>query len=114
MNETELRRGTTSPAMMYATYIVRRTQIYLEESQHETLSTRAAAVGSTTSELIREAVDAYLAGPQADRGQLLAFREAVRAVAGSVPRLPEGSSYVNEMRAVDLDREQALERRRRP
>ncbi len=97
---------------MYDTYIMKRTQIYLEEAQHDTLSRRAAVVGTTKSDLIREAVDAYLAGPRAERGQLLAFRDAVRAAAGSVPRLPEGSRYVEELRAIDADRERALEHRR--
>ena len=100
--------------MMYDTYIVKRTQIYLEESQDASLSMRAAAVGTTRSHLIREAIDAYLAGSQAERTQLVAFRSAVLAAAGSVPRLPEGSRYVEELRTIDADRERALERRRHP
>ncbi|HZP89388.1 MAG TPA: ribbon-helix-helix protein, CopG family [Actinomycetota bacterium] len=39
-------------------------QIYLEESQHKSLSRRARAAGATTSDVIREAVDAFLAEPK--------------------------------------------------
>ena len=98
---------------MYAIYIMRRTQIYLDESQHERLGMRARSAGTTRSELIREAVEAYLSGPQSENTRLLAFREAVREAAGSVRRLPEGRRYVEELRGGDVQREQDLENRRR-
>ena len=41
---------------------VKRTQIYLEERQARELERRAAARHTTKSELIREALDAYLLG----------------------------------------------------
>jgi hypothetical protein len=96
---------------MYMMYIVRRTQIYLDDAQHERLGRRARAARTTTSDLIREAVDAYL-GPDDKQTQLLAFRAAVRAVAGSSPRLPKGRRYVDEIRRGDVDRERDLEERR--
>ena len=98
---------------MYTPYIVRRTQIYLSEVQHERLSERAQAAGTTKSDIIREAVDAFLAGPETEETRLLAFRAAVRAAAGSVPRLPTGRRYVEELRKADAERERALEARRR-
>lgn len=98
---------------MYNPYIMKRTQIYLEESQDERLGRRARAAGTTKSDLIREAVDAYLAGPEDDGTQLLSFRAAVRAVAGAAPRLPEGRRYVEEMRQADAERERDIETRRR-
>ncbi len=98
---------------MYYTYIVKRTQIYLDESQHERLGRRAAAAGTTKSDLIREAVDAYLAGPENEKTQLLAFRAAVRAAAGSVRRLPKGRLYVEQLHRADTERERDLEDRRR-
>lgn len=98
---------------MYALYIVRRTQIYLDESQHERLGKRAAAAGTTKSDLIREALDAYLAGPENEKTQLLAFRAAVRAVAGSARRLPKGRRYVEQLRRADAERERELQDRRR-
>lgn len=98
---------------MYDVYIMRRTQIYLDESQHERLGKRARATGTTTSDLIREAVDAYLGGREDDQTQLLAFRTAVRAAAGAAPRLPKGRRYVEELRKGDAQRERALEERRR-
>jgi predicted DNA-binding protein len=97
---------------MYKIYIVRRTQIYLDESQHERLGRRARAIGTTTSDLIREAVDAYLGGPEDQRAQLLAFRAAVHAAAGAAHRLPKGSRYVEELRRGDLERERDLQERR--
>ncbi|MGH2785590.1 MAG: CopG family transcriptional regulator [Actinomycetota bacterium] len=97
---------------MYATYIVKRTQIYLDESQDERLGRRARAVGTTKSDLIREAVDAYLEGPESKSTQLMAFRTAVRAVAGSARRLPKGSRYVEEIRRADIERERDLSDRR--
>lgn len=101
-----------NPFLMYAVYIVKRTQIYLEEAQDERLTERAAAIGTTKSDLIREAVDAYLGGPDDDRSELLAFRMAVRSAAGTVSRLPDGSRYVDAVRAADADRQRDLDRRR--
>ena len=99
---------------MYIPYIVKRTQIYLEESQDERLAKRAALTGTTKSDLIREAIDAYLTGPPGDRARLEAFRSAVRAAAGSVPRLPSGRRYVEGIRRADSERASDIESRRRP
>lgn len=107
-------RGIECGEAMYAVYIVRRTQIYLEDAQHERLSRRARAAGTSTSDLIREAVDAYLAGRKGEEAQLAAFRVAVRAAAGTARRLPNGRRYVEEVRRADAERAQALERRRPP
>ena len=48
---------------MYNTYIMKRTQIYLDDEHDRRLSERADAAGTTKSALIREAIDAYLAEP---------------------------------------------------
>lgn len=42
------------------TYIMRRTQIYLDEDQDRRLAARARADGVTKSAVIREAVDQFL------------------------------------------------------
>lgn len=89
---------------MYDTYIVTRTQIYLDDDQHRRLAQRARAAGTTKSELIRRAVDAYLSGPLDDRGRLLAFRAAVQAAAGAAERLPPGREYVDDIRRADVER----------
>ena len=92
---------------MYDLYIVRRTQIYLDEEQAERLQSRAAAEGTTLSALIRRAIDALL--ERGDEGErLTAFRRAVEASAGLAPDLPAGRSYVEELRERDLERERAL------
>jgi hypothetical protein len=98
---------------VYDSYIVKRTQIYLDDSQDADLARRAAAEGVTKSALIRRAVDEYLDN-DADAGLRLArFRAAVDAVAGAAPDLPEGSIYVERLRALDANRQEEIERRRR-
>jgi len=106
-------RGLLRP--MYDSYIVKRTQIYLDETQSDALSRRAKAEGLTKSALIRRAVDAYLHddGGGNDKLRLTRFKAAVEAVAGAAPDLPPGSLYVERLRALDLRRQEELERRRR-
>ena len=96
---------------MYDLYIVKRTQIYLTEAQLSHLADRAATRGVTTSHVIREAVDEYLMEQPSDQLQLERFRAAVKRVAGSVPRLPDGRTYVAEIRAGEENRREELERR---
>lgn len=98
---------------MYDRYIVRRTQIYLDDRQDEQLGRRAAAEGVTKSALIRRALDAYLDGAGDEDVQLARFKTAAEAVAGIAPDLPEGRVYVERLRAVDVSRQEEIERRRR-
>lgn len=92
---------------------MKRTQIYVEEEQDESLAKRAVAAGVTKSTLIREAIDAYLRGPADQRLHLDRFRAAVRAAAGSADHLPDGKSYVEALRALDVHRQEEIDRRRR-
>jgi len=92
---------------------MKRTQIYVDEEQDESLAQRAAAAGVTKSTLIRAAIDAYLKGPPDERLRLDRFRAAVRAAAGSAAYLPDGKSYVEALRAVDVRRQEEIELRRR-
>lgn len=92
---------------------MKRTQIYVDEEQDQSLAKRAAAAGVTKSTLIREAIDAYLKGPPDQRLRLDRFRAAVRAVAGRADYLPDGKSYVEALRALDLRRQEEIEHRRR-
>lgn len=62
---------------MYGAYIMRRTQIYLEESQHRELAQRARVGGVTLSELIRRAIDAELSRPPDGDAWRQEWREAV-------------------------------------
>jgi hypothetical protein len=94
-------------------YIIKRTQIYLDEKQDEALAKRAAATRVTKSTLIREAIDAYLKGQPDERLRLDRLRAAVRAAAGSADYLPDGKSYVEALRALDVQRQDEIERRRR-
>jgi Ribbon-helix-helix protein, copG family len=92
---------------------MRRTQIYLDDKQDEELGRRAAAEGLTKSALIRRAVDEYLDNDADDELRLARFRAAVDAVAGAAPDLPQGSLYVERLRAIDAGRQEEIERRRR-
>jgi len=99
---------------MYATYIVKRTQIYLDAAQDTMLEARAQSIGTTKSALIREAIDAYLGdSPAAENSELRRLRTAVTEAAGIAPYLPAGEQYVEDLRAKDAEREGDLVRRRR-
>lgn len=90
---------------------MQRTQIYLDQEQTTRLDERAASNGATRSELIRQAVDAYLDQPDERNEQvrLARFKEAVEHVAGSAPYLTH--EYVEEMRAAGARKLDRLERR---
>lgn len=90
-----------------------RTQIYLDEGQTRRLDERARASGRTRSDMIREAIEAYLASPDEGESRLDAFRRAVSDAAGIAPYLPPGAEYVDAVRAADAGRQAELERGRR-
>jgi predicted DNA-binding protein len=96
---------------MYDTYIMKRTQIYLEADQDRRLATRATASGVTKSTLIREAIETYLAMP-GDADKLAQFRAAVDAVAEAPLQVPDGETYVETIRAADIARQAELDERR--
>lgn len=111
------RRVGPRDGVMYAIYIVKRTQIYIEERQDALLGKRARAAGVTKSTLIREAIDSYLNGGTDDeRSQLEAFRAAVNHFRRHPLSLPPGKEYVERLRRADVVRQRELERRwrRRP
>lgn len=93
---------------MYDLYIMRRTQIYLDEGQAERLASRAAAEGGTLSALIRRAIDEMLDRERDGSARLAAFRDAVADTAGAVPELPSGESYVEVLRSRDAALEREL------
>lgn len=95
---------------MYGAYIMRRTQIYLEPRQSDALARRARRQGSTTSHLIREAIDRYLEVPERDEERLARFREALDASFGIARHLAPGDEYVERLRAADRARDDALRR----
>jgi predicted DNA-binding protein len=95
---------------MYAPYIVRRTQIYLDEEQDRRLAERARATGRTKSDLIREAVDRLLDEPVGEDEELARFRAAVDAAFGIAPYLEDGVAYVRKLRDIDRRRQERRER----
>jgi Ribbon-helix-helix protein, copG family. len=98
---------------MYVSYIMKRTQIYLEADQERRLAARAMAAGTTKSLLIREAVESYLTTSTDEASRLAAFRNALDTVEATPAGLPDGASYVEDLRSADLRRDDELERRRR-
>lgn len=97
---------------MYASYIMKRTQIYLEEGQDRQLSARASATGETKSTIIRQAIDAFLEGPSDRDVRMSRFRAALDELADHPLALPDGHAYVEAVRAPDVARQDELERRR--
>jgi ribbon-helix-helix CopG family protein len=95
---------------MYITYIVRRTQIYLEEDQDARLERRAKEDGVTKSSLIRAAIDTYLQGPEERARSLARWQAVLDEVAGIAPYLPPGKEYVEELRKADRRRQEELDR----
>ena len=86
--------------------IVERTQIYLTEQQQRELERRAISSGRTKSDLIREALDAFL-GLQLSKAEWQRrWREALDAIAGIAPYLSEGDAYAQELRHADVERQQ--------
>ena len=108
---------------------MRRTQIYLDDGQTARLDQRAVAKGVTRSTVIRRgdrgrcgggglvakgvtrstvirhAVDEYLARDEWDPAAWRArWQEAVTNTAGIAPYLPDGSAYVEGLRAADAER----------
>ena len=99
--------------MMYVSYIVKRTQIYLDVDQDRRLARRATAVGTSKSTLIREAIESYLSSADDDAGRLKRFRAALDGVKQAPVKLESGRDYVDRMRAVDEERREERERPRR-
>jgi predicted transcriptional regulator len=97
---------------MYASYIMRRTQIYLGEEQDRRLAERARATGRTKSDLIREAVDRLLDAPLTEEEELARFRAAAGAAFGIAPYLEDGPAYVRRLRGADRRRQERLEEQR--
>ncbi len=89
---------------MYSLYIVKRTQIYLNDLQDQALAVRAKEVGSTKSALIREAIDGYLESPADNDAALARLRVALSEAAGVASDLASGIEYVETLRAADRAR----------
>ena len=97
---------------MYASYIVKRTQIYLEDTQAAELGRRARARGATASRMIREAIDAYLAEPDVAAERDARYRAALNEAFGVAPYLPDGATYVEQLRGIERSHQAELEARR--
>ena len=97
--------------MVYISYTMRRTQIYLDADQVDQIGRRARAGGVTKSTVIREAIASYLSTPD-EADEVARFRAALDAAGARPIDLPDGQSYVEALRAADLDREEELEARR--
>lgn len=90
---------------------MKRTQVYLDEAQDRLLDRRAEAEGTTKSALIRRAIDDYLASEDDEGSRLARFKEAAAAAAGIAPYLPDGATYMEEVRKADTERMRQLDER---
>ncbi len=97
---------------MYTAYIVKRTQIYLDSEQSRELAARAKRQGTTSSHIIREAIDEYLEHPESEgERRLQRYHAAVKEAFGVAPYLPDGASYVESLRAADSERARRISER---
>lgn len=92
-------------------YIVKRTQIYLDEEQDRRLAARARAHGVTKSDLIRQAIDVFLEEADSDARQLEEFKAAVQYFQEHPLELPDMDDSLTRSRAASLERQAELERR---
>jgi predicted DNA-binding protein len=99
--------------LMYVSYIMKRTQIYLEADQDRRLARRATAVGTTKSTLIREAIESYLSTSNDEAARLAEFHAALDAIERSPADLPDGRTYVEQLRRADRERDEEIEKHRR-
>lgn len=81
----------TSVLMRRIVRVVRRTQIYLDESMDRELRQRAASEGRSAAALIREAVTAYLARPDPPDGD-----DPIRAMAGAFAGMGRDASVEHD------------------
>ncbi len=98
--------------MMYVSYIMKRTQIYLDLDQDHRLARQATAAGTSKSTLIREAIESYLSSADDEAGRLKQFQSALDGVERAPVKLESGRDYVERMRTVDEERREDSERRR--
>jgi predicted DNA-binding protein len=98
---------------MYVSYIMKRTQIYLEADQDRRLASRATTAGTTKSTLIREAIESYLSTSEGEAARLAEFHAALDAIERSPANLPDGRTYVDELRQADRERDEDIEGHRR-
>lgn len=89
--------------------LVERTQIYLTERQQRELERRVINSGRTKSDLIREALDAYLGTERTEEEWRHRWQAAVDGAYGIAPYLP--ADYIETLREVDAKRQEELERR---
>ena len=106
----ELRSDEGLSQVMYDIYIVKRTQIYLGDAQDRALAARAAASGTTKSQVIRVAVEEYLAKPQDSD-----WPTRMRQILDDLKKHPvhlepdvSGAAYVDHYRSFDAERERDL------
>ena len=97
--------------MVYDSYIMKRTQIYLDERQDERLAHRARSAGTTKSTVIREAIEEYLAKPDED-ARLAELRAVLDALERKPLALPDGAAFVDALRQADTSRDAEIESRR--
>jgi Arc/MetJ-type ribon-helix-helix transcriptional regulator len=84
---------------------MKRTQIYLDESQHERVSAAATRRGVTSSAVIRAAIDRYLVQEQSPLDRLNELKTLGRLLAQTAESAgPSGAEIVDELRRASAER----------
>lgn len=90
-------------------YIMQRTQIYLDDEQHRSLTALARQRNATASSLIRAAIDDYLAAQLTPREKLDRLRALGAKFASSVSdEHSDAREAVDSIRATDAARLNSL------
>ncbi len=87
---------------------MRRTQIYLDDRQHGDLAALAKQRGVTSSALIREAIDRYIAGQLSPQEKLAELRALGAKFAARSASADDSAATVDNLRSGDARRLESL------
>lgn len=87
---------------------MRRTQIYLDDRQHGDLAALAKQRGVTSSALIREAIDRYIAGQLSPQEKLAELRALGAKFAARSASADDSATTVDNLRSGDARRLESL------
>lgn len=89
-------------------YIMRRTQIYLDDQQHSSLAALANERGVTASAVIREAIDQYIARRLSPQQKLAELRTLGEKFGFANPGGTDSAVIVDSLRSADAERLKSL------
>jgi metal-responsive CopG/Arc/MetJ family transcriptional regulator len=84
-----------TPLIIYGVINMKRTQVYLQESQKKELGLLAEQKGKSLAELVREAVDMYIADNRKSADKYILQTSGLWK---SKDDIPDSVEYINELR----------------